>query len=97
MNITFTDPLGLHDVIAFAEVNHCTDELGRGLVRLLRTMTDSMTYNAHQQRRTAEIGKDFAPHSFTFCIWEGERLRSNVVLAGGLIYHKNNQTWHVHT
>lgn len=81
--ITITDPVGLREAVNFAQAAGCVDELGRGLVRLFQTLTVGMTEHS---KRTAEIGKDFAPHSFTFCIWDGERLRSNVVLVGGLIY-----------
>jgi hypothetical protein len=82
-SITITDPAALTAAIAFAEANGCLDELARGLLRLLQTASVGMTRDSH---RIGEIGKDFAPHSFTFAIWDGAQTRPNMVLAGGLIY-----------
>jgi hypothetical protein len=81
--IILTDPIGLREAIAFAEANGCLDQLGFGLIRLLQTLTVGMTKD---DERTAELGSDFAPYSQRFCVWDGARQQSNVVLAGGWIY-----------
>jgi hypothetical protein len=82
--ILITDPVSLRQIIEFAETNGCIDQLGRDLVRLLRTVTIGMTAESN---RTAHINRDFAPMSMTFAIWQGEIARENLLLNGGWIYN----------
>lgn len=82
-HILITDPAGLREAIAFAENAGCIDQLGRDLVNLFRVLTVGMT---KENDRKAELGTDFAPHSFSFAIWEGVKDRQHLVLNGGWIY-----------
>jgi hypothetical protein len=77
--ITITDPAGLRAAIDFAEQAGCTDQLGRDLIRLLRTLTVGMTKD---NDRKAVLGSDFAPFSMRFAIFDGERFIFN----GGWVY-----------
>lgn len=82
--ITITDPVGLREAIEFARKAGCTDQLGRDLIKLFHCLTVGMT---RDNTRVAELGKDFAPLSMAFAIWDGfGRERSNLVLNGGWIY-----------
>ena len=81
--IVFTDPEALAEIIRFAQDNNCAEQLGLDLLRLIQCVTIGMTKDGIRQ---AEIGKDFAPHSMSWCVWNGEPDRKNVVLVGGWIY-----------
>jgi len=82
-DIVISDPVALRDAIQFAEDQGCTDQLARGLLNLLRSLTVGMT---REGQRHAMVYKDFAPHSFTFAIWDGDKSRVNLVMNGGLVY-----------
>jgi hypothetical protein len=81
--IIITDPVGLREAIDFAEKAGCTEQLGRDLIKLLRTLTIGM---ARENDRTARLSRDFAPYSFDFAIWDGVLSRETLVLNGGWIY-----------
>lgn len=77
--IIISDPVGIRDAIEFADKAGCIDQLGRDIVKLLRCLTVGMT---KENNRTAELGYDFAPHSMSFAIRDGDTFIFN----GGWIY-----------
>jgi hypothetical protein len=82
--IVIHDPVKLREAIDFADRAGCIDQLGRDLLKLLRTLTVGMT---KENDRTASLSDDFAPMSMRFVIWDGPRLTSEaLVFNGGWIY-----------
>jgi hypothetical protein len=88
--IYISDPASLRKAIEFAEKAGCLDQFARDFVRLMQTISVGMT---NQNNVVAEVGQDFAPHSFTFAIWRDVQLRydvrptrANLLLNGGWIY-----------
>ena len=81
--LTFENPEALVEIIQFARQNNCLDQLAAGLLQMLQCATIGMSKTS---QRSAVVAKDFAPHSLTWCLWNGCPARQNVVLAGGLIY-----------
>jgi hypothetical protein len=90
--IIISDPVRLRAAIEFAIKVGCLEQFGQDLCRLLQVVTMDMVRwedgkiveapGAYQ----AEIGRDFAPHSFSFAIWRDEVSRDNLMLNGGFIY-----------
>jgi hypothetical protein len=81
--IIINDPVTLREAIDFADRNGCIDQLGRDLLKLLRTLTVGMS---RDNDRKAHVNKDFAPMSMSFAIWDGAIARENLVFNGGWIY-----------
>jgi hypothetical protein len=96
--IIISDPVRLRAAIEFAIKVGCLEQFGRDLCRLLQVVTMDMVRWEDDKlveapgTFQAEIGRDFAPHSFSFAIWRGSdnpfdhRERGDLMLNGGFIY-----------
>jgi hypothetical protein len=93
--IIISDPVRLRGAIEFAIANNCLEKFGVDLCRLLQVLTGRMVGGTDAKGQlkeadgppvTAEICRDFAPHSFGFAIWVGEPSRNTLLMNGGWIY-----------
>jgi phosphopantetheine adenylyltransferase len=77
------------EIIKFADENQIKDKFINCLDRI-----EKIQNNSDNEYKHIEIYNDFAENSLIFSFIKNDGSNG---LTGGIIFHKNNKTWNIHT